>query len=365
MVLVLLSHFGGVYFQPVSDTALPHFIESVTMVASPTFMIISGLLLGSLCTTKPNRVDQFRQKLWDRGLFLLTVGHVAIALVFVLFKGSFRYVFITDAVGVSMLVGAYLVDKLTPRGRLILSAGAYFFSWAAIAWWHPHATWARYVTEGLFGTAGHGVYLYSFPLVPWFSVYFASSVIGERLGTMYLNGDVPRIARALFRGGLAAAAAACAIKATFKLSQNLFDVVPPAEAVTSLMLAVHGKMPPSPVYLLFYGGIGLVMLSAFCAAELRHPNAKALKLAGTIGRNSLFVFILQFYVYYVVLDRLHLTPGVLWPLYLLASVVFIVAATIAYDRRGYSRFMTVGLPRFQHRLQHIATALAGLIAIGR
>jgi hypothetical protein len=236
-------------------------------------------------------------------------------------------------------------------------------SWAAIAWWHPHATWARYVSEGLFGSLGPKVYEHSFPLVPWFSIYLASSLIGERLGRMYLEGRLHDVPRVLRLGGLTAISAACAMSGTAKLVRHVFDILPQDDAGLSVLFGVHQKLPPSPAYILFFGGIGILVLSGFCSAEQRHPNAGALKLASLIGRNSLFVFILQFYVYYVALDRMTLPRSVPWPIYLIASWAFIIAATFAFDRRGFSRFISVGFPRLQHRVAGLAAVCVPFLTI--
>src|SRR5262247_2614707 len=91
MLFVLLSHFNTVYFHGLHETTLP----------------------------------ALKARLTDRGLFLLTVGHILITVAHVIYRGSVRWVFITDAVGFSMIAGAYLIDKMTARRRLVLAAALY------------------------------------------------------------------------------------------------------------------------------------------------------------------------------------------------------------------------------------------------
>ena len=121
-----------------------------------------------------------------------------------LYRATFRWIFIIDACGVSMILGAYLVDRLTERGKLAIRGAASAVGWAAIAWWRPDATWAKFVSEGLFGSLGPKVSEFSFPLVPWFSIYLAGSLVGERLGRMYMRDGLWGTPRALQFGGLAA-----------------------------------------------------------------------------------------------------------------------------------------------------------------
>jgi peptidoglycan/LPS O-acetylase OafA/YrhL len=48
MLFVLISHFSFTYF-PDQLSVTPTVLRTIGMVASPTFMIINGLLIGFLC----------------------------------------------------------------------------------------------------------------------------------------------------------------------------------------------------------------------------------------------------------------------------------------------------------------------------
>jgi peptidoglycan/LPS O-acetylase OafA/YrhL len=52
MFFVLLSHFGFTFFPNQADP-VPTAMRFAGMVASPTFMILSGLILGFLYRTSP------------------------------------------------------------------------------------------------------------------------------------------------------------------------------------------------------------------------------------------------------------------------------------------------------------------------
>jgi hypothetical protein len=70
-------------------------------------MIMSGVMLGYLHRSNANKFQRIQTKLIDRGLFLLTIGHVLIALAHSGVAGgileAFNWGFITDAIGVSII----------------------------------------------------------------------------------------------------------------------------------------------------------------------------------------------------------------------------------------------------------------------
>jgi hypothetical protein len=62
-----------------------------------------------------------------------------------------------------------------------------------------------------------------------------------------------------------------------------------------------------------------------------------------LGLASLFIYVLQFYLYAVVLRSLHLPYSPLWPLLFLASVALLALAARLWNRHEGNRFLTVGL----------------------
>jgi hypothetical protein len=81
------------------------------------------------------------------------------------------------------------------------------------------------------------------------------------------------------------------------------------------------------------------------------------------GQASLFVFILQFFVYFTLvhLARPYLPFTSAWPVYLVTSMWGIVALGRAWYRRGYRRFVTVGLRDWHERRGpwRLAASLSG------
>src|SRR5690349_11865272 len=73
MLFVLLSHFGAVFFRSSARSLWAVAFTRVGMIASPAFILISGVLLGVLYKASGPRFRSFRIKAIDRGLLLLLV----------------------------------------------------------------------------------------------------------------------------------------------------------------------------------------------------------------------------------------------------------------------------------------------------
>ena len=104
MLLVCLSHFAVIYSASsgVSFDGVYYF----TMMAAPTFMIISGILLGFFYTNKKSSFDLIKRDYINRGFFILTIARLFICSAHTLrshgFLESSKYVYITDAVGINI-----------------------------------------------------------------------------------------------------------------------------------------------------------------------------------------------------------------------------------------------------------------------
>jgi hypothetical protein len=64
-----------------------------------------------------------------------------------------------------------------------------------------------------------------------------------------------------------------------------------------------------------------------------------------LGRSSLVAFVLQYFVYYVVVSSLHLPASGAWPAYLCLSVLFIYGVAVLWERYLGNDYLTVGLPQ--------------------
>ena len=64
------------------------------------------------------------------------------------------------------------------------------------------------------------------------------------------------------------------------------------------------RVPPSPTHLLLFGGLALVGISLVFSFEALGVLTRLLDWLGVLGKTSAFVFILQLYVFYVVIPLL-------------------------------------------------------------
>lgn len=76
MGFVCLAHM----LEPVVFTSGPTqartILLAVSTVASPTFMLISGMVLGTAASRTPAELGRLGDKLRERGLFPLVIGHL-------------------------------------------------------------------------------------------------------------------------------------------------------------------------------------------------------------------------------------------------------------------------------------------------
>jgi predicted acyltransferase len=105
------------------------------------------------------------------------------------------------------------------------------------------------------------------------------------------------------------------------------------------LLSPFSKLPPSPGFLIFYGGIGLLILAGFLWIEHSGIGGWYVRNLEIIGRNSLFVFVLQYFVYFTLLHEFHPGYTVLWPLIFLLSLLIIWVGAMVWDKRGWNRYL--------------------------
>ena len=132
MLLVFLSHFAQVFFGETSRGRIPNMFWRVGLMASPTFVIISGTLLGFLYAQSAEEFGPVQSNLIDRGLFLVTVGHALILGALLQYGHTARWLFMTDAIGISLIVGSLFVRRIGPSGRVVLGMMVYATSWLAL-----------------------------------------------------------------------------------------------------------------------------------------------------------------------------------------------------------------------------------------
>lgn len=341
MLLVCLAHFAYVYFTAPGSPAMGT-LYAVTLVASPTFMLISGMMLGLLIEQRGSAFPATAATLRSRGIFLLTVGHALIVLSCIPRSGladSLTRGFITDDVGVAIIVGPWLLPRLGTGARLGLAVTLYVAGmW--LGWgWNP-ATGTADVVDYVLGGPDVGDQRVNFPLLSWLALYVLGSVVGERLAAHGKHAYGAGAAREMAVWGAASVTAALAIKVGYVALREA-GVVANGETSAYALTSIFQKFPPSLPYHLLYGGTGLLVTAGVLWVARRRHFRRALEALATLGRASLFVFLLQFYVYYVGFHYLALPYSPWWPVAFAASLVPIWLSAAGWLAIDGNRFFDV------------------------
>lgn len=341
MSFVCLSHFAMVYFEKTAAKDLAYISYLVSQIASPTFMFVSGMMLGLLYQKHRSDFAPMRLRLMGRGVYLLTIVHFFILVPHIIYEGNvangLRWMFITDTIGISMIVGPALIDRMSSGGRLLLSFLLYAWSTGMAFFWVPGNDFQLIAKDVFFGEEySHGFFREFFALVPWFSVYFASSVLGERLVSYEGPDGAAAYRRSLWLVSatmLAIGVAVFAFRSPIRefgfrhLYLNLGMLVSPAI-----------KRPPSPMYFIVHCGLGLAIFAAFMTWRRTNVFVKGLaKIPSLLGRTSLFTYVLHYYVYLGGFTLLDLPYSPFWPLLFVASLLIIAAGSFYWDRGDLNR----------------------------
>jgi len=345
MLLVLESHFATTYFGLLADRRSEQIASWLALPATPTFVLLSGLLIGFLSVQNSSSFPNLIVKLMDRGLFLLLPAHALIVIAHLVMFGHARFLFITDAIGVCVLLGPWMVARFSSAGRAVLGVALIAFAWRFKLTWNPSTPSGRWLHAALFGDDPFKYGWLSFPLVPWLGTYLLATPLGEALAKWKRTGNDFVLRLALI--------------SLVSMSMGLVLHVMGRHCAPAIhgMLSAIQKYPPGPAYILSWGGLGLGVLTVFAWLEQRKRALALLSALALLGRASLVVFVVQYYVYNVLLFSLHLSPSRAWPAYLALSVLFIYGLAAWWDRYLGNEYLTVGLPSLV-QARHRA-ALAG------
>jgi uncharacterized membrane protein len=351
MLFVLISHFGLTYFGRNGQEHLEDWFERAGKVASPTFMVLSGMMAGFLYAMRRESFRSTRLRLADRGLFFLTFGHVVIAVAHAPKLGRFDWalyeVYITDTIAFCIIVGPFLVEALRPRTRLVLGAALFAASWTAMELWpvHWHLWWRAALVGELVTEPTYRTPIYTFPVLPWFATYLVSTSLGAAFAaSLKRDGEAGAARLMLHVGGVSMLLAIVGAKAGAVARDA--GLIAPQQLVATLV-SVGCKRPPGPVYLLFHGGAGLLLLAATMAVDRLGRLEAWLRFTTRFGRTSFFLFVVQFFVFNVFFFRARLPMSPVWPLYFAATVALVGLASWWWDAGGYNRFMTMRILRGQ------------------
>jgi uncharacterized membrane protein len=344
MLLVFLAHFAHVHAGPLAPPALhPEvLVAALTQLASPSFVTLSGLMLGLLYARRPEAFSPLRVRYLDRGLFLLSVGHLLILPTHLQWvpegASPLRILFITDTVAVALLLGPLLLPRLGARGGALLGLALILGSWGLLFGWAlPVGSGWRPLKHALVGHEDVSSWIFNFPLLPWLGLFLASSALGQRMGRQGGRGtQVERDLRWVGSGLLLLAALGAG-------AHLLLRAAGPEGEALAHWSSPFQKLPPGPTYFALGVGVALHLLALLMAAERRGRLTRLLELTAQLGRHSLFAFIAQYYVYYVGVRLLRPESMLRWPLLFAATVALLLWLVRRWEALGGGRWLTVGL----------------------
>jgi len=353
MILVCLSH---VRYHFDEESSLYFLLTTVTRIATPTFLLLSGFVAGYLLRTNLDRKTAVT--LVDRGLFLLLVAHLFHGLAEVPVAGLFDWMFarasIPDAIGVALCI-APLLWRMSTRMLLALGATLCVVSWPIAMLWVPQHDWSIVLGRVLFNARSVHTALIDVSVVPYLGMFLLGMGLSAHLHRALLEVDHAAIATRLSRLGAIAVAAALAGLTAWHFGRGFLPAGIQESADADFVrhtLDPRVKYPPSPAYLLFYGGAGLLMAATFFFGKPKAAIGPIVRHGAVIGRASLMCFVLQDLLLFVVplILGFHLLK---FDPFWIAYVVFViaglyVAATLWGGIRG-NRFFTIGLRALYRR----------------
>jgi uncharacterized membrane protein len=237
-----------------------------------------------------------------------------------------------------MIFGSYLLPKIRPVVRLVTSAGIFFISWVVVLELSMVNRHVSFWLEPLTGNLKHQ-WFDVFPLLPWFSVFFAGTVVGEKVSMYFHKNALSSIERLLLRLSLLTLGTFAILQGIkILLRRQGWDV----DSGYLGALLFHGqKNPPGLSYLIFYGGVGLFMLYVLALMIRLRILPQLIGILKLIGRNSLYVFVIQ-YFFMISLNVLLLPRwSPFWPVLFVAEMIPVILLTWFWDIKGYNRFLTV------------------------
>jgi uncharacterized membrane protein len=352
MFFIGVSHIS---FYLINDSgALATDLRAVGYIATPNFLLMSGLACGYQLAAAPTNATALR--ILDRGLFAFLVGHLLVtgSLVYMVPPGTaFEHVVITDSIGV-LLCLAPLLKHAAAQRLLWVGAAVYLAATTLALSWHPMSQGGIVlgalllsINDGNMPDVG-----WVTPTLPYLGIFLFGVGLGKLISQCRREGRFESLSVRLAAAGTGAVALGLALNVArhfvkpFLLrhweAKNWADVL-----LTTLN--IRHDMPPTVGYALFYGGIGVALVGYLGLLSQREPVSalvRGVRLAAVIGRASFVSYVLQqwlidFVPIWVGFDS-WLTPSTA-PLYLVINTVIMYWVALVWGRHKANRFMTFGL----------------------
>ena len=351
ILLVMLSHFAMRF---AAETARPDALRwpvIIGMIASPTFVLLSGAVYGTLSAPGRMNNDRLRNILFDRGIFLLLVAHVLLAGSSLLrgVPGAWHRLYITDSIAPALMFGPAIAARTKPRTRLIIAALLLMASWTILSLPAPPGRGGfEIVRELFFGTLTHGGeswWGFHWPLAEWFGIYLVGTAVGARTAELQRSADPAAASEWLLSRGVIAATAGAALNLVFTISQYAGIAAVTRSPALMRMLSIESKFPPSPAYFLWFGGIGLCVIALMYRPSGNRLLDFARRAVHPLGRSSLMLYVVSDYLFHVpfVVWKPHGTR--LWVPTFVILLVPLYITSVLWTRHEGNRMLTVGYPR--------------------
>ncbi len=350
MLAACLSH-SAVYVTGQWDSALGIGLFTIGMLATPTFLLLSGITCGYLGTIERESIGRFRWRLIDRGLFLLLVGHLLLGLVHATWSGvpaltdSF---YITDAVAVGLLIAAFVVGRASSWSLARMGILLFAFSCVVGNIAASSTEIGRGTIRLLFGVydASESDEGWVVPLIPYLGVFLIGLSGGiEYARQLQRRTSTDVISRFCIRVGLVAMITAVALKGAWLFFEPFVD----SQWYDFLhrFTGLRSKIPPGLAYILAYGGAGFAMVGVVGKLAATRWVGPVISVFALVGRTSLFVFFVQYLLYFFPSRVLHVGVGY-WIVMLPLSLLIVWAVAWIWDRVNGNRLFTVGARRLKH-----------------
>jgi hypothetical protein len=355
MVLVCVSHIKQHFVD--SAPQLYWLLMATTRVATPAFLLLSGFVIGHLLRADVRR--SIGITLVDRGLFLILVAHLLMGLSDVTSHAGvgswlFERLEVTDVIGFALFI-AVLLRAASPRALIVAGASLCLLSWPFAWFWHPESAVGRVAGALIFHTATAQNPSIEAPLAAYIGMFLIGMGLSGRFHAELLARSTRTIAAPLFR---MAAVAIMIVLIGILAWHNAKGLLPGSLLAPPIVEALRGtldpswKMPPSPAYLLFCGGMGLLMTAALMNGRPAWLVEPTVRVASVIGRASLMCFVVQDLLFHLVprilgFDGVQSVP--FWLAYLAACLLLIYWLARRWDAANGNRFLTVGLKKLARR----------------
>lgn len=274
-------------------------ISKVTNLGTPGFTFISGMLLGYFERTQ-FEFQSIRRKYFVRGLQLLTLAHLLIAL------GTYplreetsfsevylRYWYITDTLAMLFMVLPARVPRWGMRFRIVIGIAALLL-WKLFALLPSFSSpFLLIIKELFFGFSPFGNRLLgdTYPMIPLAGLFMIGTVLGNSFARSFVGGNLDSFVRAVQRS-----IAPLMLLSGFLIGLWAFGKLY-SESVFGRALKIVFYPEKLSSLLPFYIGLLLLILIYFIRKiEIQKQVGRVEKAFALFGKTSLFTYVAQYFL---------------------------------------------------------------------